>query len=136
MALADGFESTSIRNIMACAVCRSERVNNTDFFAVIGAGSIFGDGPPRQLTAEYIEDHGDKIILCEYCATGTHWTEPRDISIEELVDRYCSPNFTEVCRHVYEGTHSPFVHVFRLDGRTERLHLPIDRDTFVERLSY
>ena len=127
MALADSFESTGIQNIMACPVCRSEKVNNTDFFAVIGAGSIFGDGIPRQLTAEYIEEHGDKIILCEYNATRAHWTEPRDISIEELVHRYCSPNFTEVCKHVYNGTQSPFVHVFRLDGSTERVHLPANR---------
>ena len=129
-----GIEPISVVDQIRCDRCDKEvHRSESDFEQMTsigfhaGYGSIFGDGIPRQLTAEYIEEHGDKIILCEYNATRAHWTEPRDISIEELVHRYCSPNFTEVCKHVYNGTQSPFVHVFRLDGSTERVHLPANR---------
>jgi hypothetical protein len=74
------------------------RTGKTSYLAVVGKGSIWSEvrlGHIRDLKKEAPQ----KIVVIEVPDSGIHWTEPRDISVDEAIALFRSHNGLKNTRH-------------------------------------
>jgi hypothetical protein len=63
----------------------------TNYVAVVGEGTLWCKDVPRDLS--FLKDKVDhKILLIEIPCTDIVWTEPRDITLDEALQLFSSPD--------------------------------------------
>ncbi|QDU59043.1 DUF1559 family PulG-like putative transporter [Aeoliella mucimassa] len=63
---------------------------HTNYFAVTGPQTIWGDGEPRTLR-EATDGASNTILLIEAAGRGVHWTEPVDLTFEQALELLTTP---------------------------------------------
>jgi type II secretory pathway pseudopilin PulG len=62
---------------------RSSKLNQTDYFAVVGPKTAWAGAKPRRF-ADLGKDAAHTVLLVEMANSGIAWAEPKDISLDEL----------------------------------------------------
>jgi len=63
----------------------------TDYVAIIGSGTVWSKSAPgklRSMEEMTTAEHKSPIVVVEWPASGIHWAEPRDITVEQLLARF------------------------------------------------
>ena len=124
-------------SLMACPTHAVDTTpGKTSFFSIVGESTILLKNTPRVLTEEYVQENPDKIIICESHSRDAIWTEPVDLTIEQIVNEYTADPPTRIHTQWVDSGRKTIAHVFCIDGHVERLELPVDREEFIRRLTY
>jgi hypothetical protein len=96
----------AVRPHMFCADQTSASNGHTQFLAITGPGTAFGDGtsPPRAL----LSLPADTILIVETRNSGIHWTEPGDFDIRTMPRTIDSHDGTGISGHYPRGFHVAF----------------------------
>lgn len=111
----------------------------TNYFAITGPQTAWGDGEPRKLS-DITDGTASTILLIEAAGRGVHWAEPRDLTFDEAVELLTTPvgDDSEDGHRVDHGYFykSSFIrHVAMCDGWAQPLHVPLPREAAIALLT-
>jgi Protein of unknown function (DUF1559) len=88
----------------------------TDYVAVVGNETAWpvGRGLKR---SEITDDLASTILILEVAGSGTHWMEPRE------------PTLDEVLEHGLRSHHAGFVHAYFADASVRKIRTDVSRET-------
>lgn len=116
------------------------RRSTTDYVAVLGPTTFWPDSQPRSLH-DFGSSYAKTILLVELRDSNIHWMEPRDITLEELLQRLSSQgDGAEPLGHVVKAQwpwRADVIQVYALvgDGSVQSLPLPLNPDQLKALLS-
>jgi hypothetical protein len=79
--------------VFRCPSAPRDNPAATDYVAVIGPGTAWSDGrvgKPKRLKEMRTEEFKPPILVVEWPGSGIHWAEPRDVGVEEFLERFRS----------------------------------------------
>jgi hypothetical protein len=124
----DGPNNSKLHDIIVPAYCCPETITaeaevfRTNYVLVTGAGTAF-DGAKKVSAADIGDGMSNTLAIVEVKSSNTHWMEPLDITIDEMIARFSDEKLAkEYCVHPGE------INIALLDGSTHTLRVPIDAD--------
>ena len=116
----------------------SEEIN-TNYFAITGPETAWGDGEPRSL-ADISDGTENTILLIEAAGRGVHWAEPKDLTFAEAVELLTTPlkadsHDAHLQNYGYFYKPGYVRNVVLCDGSCQSLPVPITREAAVALLT-
>lgn len=122
----DGPNNSKLHSIVVPAYyCPDKITAEADVFrasyvVVTGEGTAF-DGTKKISASDIADGLSNTLAIVEVKSANTHWMEPVDITIDEMITRFSDEKMAEqYCVHPGE------IHIALLDGSTHTLRVPID----------
>ncbi|MCO6046107.1 DUF1559 domain-containing protein [Aeoliella sp. ICT_H6.2] len=111
----------------------------SNYFAVTGAETVWGDGERRSFD-DVSDELANTILLMEAAGRGIHWAEPKDLTFDEAVELLTTPLPTgdhdgHRVEHGYFYKPSYVRNVAMCDGSVHSLRVPIPREAAVALLT-
>ena len=97
---------------------------DTSYVMVVGEGTLGGEANEAVSVADVADGTANTILAIEVAASGIHWMEPRDMTVDEAVAYITAPTADG-----QEHVHPQGVNVLFADGSVRSLDASIDPQT-------
>lgn len=122
----DGPNNSKLHSTVVPCYCYPESITaeaevlGTNYVLVTGEGTAF-DGTKKISGRDIADGMSNTLAVVEVKSSNTHWMEPVDITIDEMITRFSDEKLAkEYCVHPGE------IRVALLDGSVHTLRVPID----------
>jgi prepilin-type processing-associated H-X9-DG protein len=92
----------------------------TNYVMIVGPGTI-SDGPTPTQIGQITDGVANTIMVVEVAGSGIHWTEPRDLKLEDAAS-----SLSGGAGNGIGGKHRGVANILFCDGRVDSLAKPID----------
>jgi hypothetical protein len=111
-----------------CCSLEHKPPHTSTFVLVTGPGSAWGDGPPPTLSQlEKLPEL--TILMLEVKNTGIHWMEPRDLTIDQIMNIVDTTGLASIAPHEFTMV------ALCARGYVDQIDLTIDRESLLQRLT-
>jgi prepilin-type processing-associated H-X9-DG protein len=93
----------------------------TSYVMIVGEGTLGGNPNEMVRLANVTDGSSNTILAIEVAASGIHWMEPRDVTVEEAVTFITNPAASQ-----FQQAHPDGVNVVLADGSTRLLAKSMD----------